>query len=189
MLWAGIDSVNTWSQCVYWMTLKNLDNGSAPSSMIKQVHDLAKWTFDVGLKNCSSASMTPMFDWDWKQREKTLDPMVCGLQRVLICLSVNTLDLCGTPLLCLISAPGLSGLPPDMKIFYFPHWENNTKFTIVLNSYFTPHHTPLNHLFPLWKVVDGCCQKRQERTIMLNSVNSRGIFKTQWTSLFQATDK
>lgn len=124
-LWAGINSVNTWSQCMYWMTLKNLDNCSEqPPSLIEQVHHLALWTLDVGLLCCSTAGVTHMFVRDWKQStEKTLDPMVCGLQRVSVCLSANNLDPRDTPTLHLFTAPGLTGLPPSwrkMKVSYFP---------------------------------------------------------------------
>lgn len=68
-------------------------------------------------------------------------------------------------------APAVSHLSSELKwpstpheTLYFPCWGNNTKFAKVLDGYFTPHRTPLK-----WKYVDGCCQKRQEFTMMLTT--------------------
>lgn len=129
---------------------QNLDNCSTPFSMIKQVHHLAKWTVDAGLQNCSSESMIHMFNGDWKQSaEDTLDPIVCVIQRVLVCFLVNMLDLCGAPLPCLISAPGISGLPPDMSLL-FPPLRKQYIVHDNIKQLFRPNTTPLS-------TISDCC--------------------------------
>lgn len=169
-LWAGIDSVNSWSHCIYWMTLKPWWLFRAaplhPLSLIEQVHHLAMWTFDVGLQCCSSAGMTHMFVWDWNQSsEKIPDPMVCGLLRVSVCLPANKLDPCDTHPLRPTSAPGLTGLPPSqrrMKVSYFPPLRQQYKVHHNIKQLFHPTPHPSGQCFPLMEC-------------------SAGMLKRQWT--------
>lgn len=149
------------------------DRAGAPSGNVN---------FHVGLQCSSSRGMTHMFAWDWKQStEKILDPMVCGLQRVSVCLSANKLGPCDTPLLRPFSAPGLTCRPPswgNMKVSYFPPLRKQYRVHHNIKQLFHPTPHPSEQSVPLAEC-SGLMLSDRETGVCHNliSVNSGGVLK------------
>lgn len=138
---------------------KNLDNCSKPiphprfSSLLDR-SGAPSGNFNVSPQCCTVQCMSHMFVWDWKQSTETDTGSKGmwapeGFRFVSWCISRAP---CDTPLLCPVSAPGLTGLPAsrgNMKVSCFPLLRKQYKVYHNIKQLFHPTPHPSERFVPL----------------------------------------
>lgn len=159
-LWAGIDSVNTWAQCMYWMTLENLDNCSEQPPLLP-------------VRAGAPSGNVNFWCWSTMLQQRRHDSYVCARLKAEhredtgsngmwtpegfgLSLSGWAGSMWHTPAASHHST-GLnwpSTLTEEMKVSCFPPLRKQYKVQHNIKQLFHPHHTPLNNLFPSWNVLE-----------------------------------
>lgn len=115
-LWAGNDSVNTWSQCIYWMTGKpwRLFRAAPPlpdGAGACTICELLIVVYNAAAVQAWLICLLRLKAEHWEDTGSDGMWAPEGFR----CLSVNKPDPCDTPLPRPIPAPDLTGLPPSRK--------------------------------------------------------------------------